>query len=135
MGRPFVALLGVLAAGCVSARVQSTRPGLPGPARPPESIEVLEQAPEAPYTVIARVECRTGAVYHDEDDLRRKLVEEAAASRRRCADPRGRVDRTPSPSSSRPAMIMTEEKRLPAEVIVFDRPEETGPGVGPSGGF
>jgi len=132
MGRPLVVLLGVLAAGCVSSQV--SRLDLdPRPARPPEAIKVLEQAPEAPYTVIARVQTRTGAIYHDEKDLLRKLVEEAAAlGGDALILGEGSTDSRPLFLVT--GMIMTEDKTLPAEVIVFDRPE-AGPGVGPHGGF
>lgn len=127
MGRPLVVALGVLAAGCVSANV--SRLDLDArPARPPEAIEVLEQAPETPYTVIARVESRTGAIYHDRQDLIRKLVAEAAALGGDA------LIVGPESTDSRPlflatGMIMTEDKTLPAEVIVFDRPDEAGPDV------
>jgi hypothetical protein len=134
MGRSVVALLGFFIAGCVSANVH--RLDLDArPPRPPESIEVLEEAPTAPYTVIARVECRTGAVYQDADDLRCRLVEEAAQLG---ADALilGVESKDFQPIFlATGVMIMSEEKMLQAEVIVFDRPEETVPGVAPAGGL
>jgi hypothetical protein len=39
---------------------------------------VLEEAPEQPYTVIARIETKADAVFKSYDDLRAKIVDEAA---------------------------------------------------------
>lgn len=118
MGRPVVALLGVLAAGCVSASVQRLDQALRPPCAP-EAIEVLEEAPDCPYTVIAHIESRSDAIYHGFDDLRRKLVEEAAelGGEALILGPEG-SDHQPIILVT--GMIMSEQKRLEADVIVFD---------------
>ena len=53
------------------------------PARAPESVLVLEKAPEQPYSVIARVESKAGNVFKDFDDLRLiAIIEQADVVRR-----------------------------------------------------
>ncbi len=118
MGRPVVALLGVLAAGCVSASVHRFDQGLRPPCAP-EMIEVLEEAPDCPYTVIARIESRSDAIFHSYDDLRRKLVEEAAELGGDALI-LGPEESDHHPIILTTGMIMSEEKMLEAEVIVFD---------------
>ena len=124
MGRPVVALLGVLAAGCVSASVHRLDQDLRPPCAP-EMIEVLEEAPDCPYTVIARIESKSDAVFHGYDDLRRKLVEEAAELGGEALI-LGGEGRDSYPIILTTGLIMSEEKTLEAEVIVFDRAEDTG---------
>jgi hypothetical protein len=119
MGRHAVAFVGLLAAGCVSASVHRFDQDI-RPPRPPEMIEVLEETPEKPYTVIAHIECQTDAVFHGVDDLRRKLVEEAAELGGDA------LILGPASTESQPiilttGMIMSEEKTLEAEVIIFFR--------------
>jgi hypothetical protein len=128
MGRPVVALLGVLAAGCVTASVHRLDQDLRPPS-PPDAVQVLEQAPDGPYTVIAHIESRSGALFHGSEDLRRKLIEEAAAlgGDALILGPEGRDSQ---PIILVTGMIMSEEKTLEADVIVFDRPQEdAGSGV------
>ena len=124
MGRPIVALLGVLAAGCVSASVHRFDQDLRPPCLP-EAIEVLEEAPDCPYTVIAHIESRTDAVFHGSDDLRRKLIEEAAELGGDAVI-LGSETSDHEPIFLVTGMIMSEEKTLEADVIVFDRPENAG---------
>jgi hypothetical protein len=124
MGRPVVALLGVLAAGCVTASVHRLDKDLRPPCAP-EAIEVLEEAPDCPYTVIAHIESRTGAVFQGSDDLRRKLVEEAAALGGEALI-LGAEGRASHPIILTTGMIMSEEKTLEADVIVFERPDGDG---------
>lgn len=122
MGRLTAVLLGVLAAGCVSASVDRLDQGLRPPC-PPEGIEMLAEAPECPYIVIARIEARSATIFHGTDDLRQKLVEEAAklGGDALILGPEGKDS---YPVFLATGMIMSEEKTLEAEVIVFDRPEE-----------
>ena len=124
MGRPVVALVGVLAAGCVSASVHRLDQDLRPPCAP-EVIEVLEEAPDCPYTVIARIESKSDAVFHGYDDLRRKLVAEAAELGGEAVI-LGPEDSDHQPIFLVTGMIMSEEKTLEAEVIVFDRVEDAG---------
>ena len=128
MGRFVTVLLGVLAAGCVSASVQHLSQGLRPPCLP-EAIEVLEEAPECPYTVIAHVESRSGAIFHSPDDLRRKLVEEAAELGGDALI-LGSVTTYDEPIFVATGMVMSQEKRLEADVIVFDRSETAGAPAG-----
>lgn len=132
MGRPVVALLGVLAAGCVSASVHRLDQDLRPPCAP-EAIEVLEEAPDCPYTVIARIESKSDAVFHGYDDLRRKLVEEAAELGGEALI-LGPEESDHHPIFLATGMIMSEEKTLEADVIVFDRTEEPAGSSGTAGG-
>jgi hypothetical protein len=77
------------------------------PARAPDSIVVLEEAPEQPYTVIARI-----------DDLRAKIVDEAAQV--------GGEAVIVGPESKETVFLIlptgmfpNEQKKLAGEVIVF----------------
>ena len=124
MGRPVVALLGVLAAGCVSASVHRLDQGFRPPCLP-EAIEVLEEAPDCPYTVIAHVESKSDAIFRSYDDLRHRLVEEAAELGGDA------LILGPEESDHQPiflvtGMVMSEKKVLEADVIVFDRAENAG---------
>ena len=126
MRRFAVAFVGLLAAGCVSASVHRLDNDI-RPPRPPDGIEVLDETPERPYTVIAHIECQTDAVFHDVDDLRRKLIDEAAELGGDA------LILGPESTESQPiilttGMIMSEEKTLEADVIVFDRADGAGRG-------
>lgn len=132
MGRPVVALLGVLAAGCVSASVHRLDQDLRPPCAP-EVIEVLEEAPDCPYTVIAHIESQSDAIFHSHDDLRRRLVEEAAELGGEALI-LGPEDSSHHPIFLATGMIMSEEKTLEADVIVFDRAEEPAGSSGTAGG-
>ena len=132
MGRFVTVLLGVLAAGCVSASVHRLDQDLRPPS-PPEAIEVLEEAPDRPYIVIAHIESRSDAIFRGYDDLRRKLVAEAAELG---ADA---LILGPEESDHEPiflvtGMVMSEKKALEAEVIVFDRADDSGTSGEPVGG-
>ena len=133
MGRPVVALLGVLAAGCVSASVHRLDQDLRPPCNP-EVIEVLEEAPDCPYTVIAHIESKSGAVFHSYDDLRRRLIEEAAGLGGDALI-LGPEDSDHQPIFLATGMVMSEEKTLEADVIVFGQSEDAGrPSDAPGGG-
>jgi hypothetical protein len=134
MSRPLVALLAVLAAGCVSARVQMLSRDLRPPCAP-EAVEVLQEAPDCPYRVIAHVESRSGAVFHGSEDLRQKLIEKAAELGGDALI-LGPEEKDSYPIILTTGMIMSEERILQADVIVFDRSDrsgESGP-PGPAGG-
>jgi hypothetical protein len=124
MGRLVPAFVGLLAAGCVSASVHRLDQDI-RPPRPPDVIEVLEETPEKPYTVIAHIECETDAVFHDVDDLRRKLIEEAAELGGDALI-LGPESRSSQPIILTTGMIMSEQKGLEADVIVFDRSDGIG---------
>ncbi len=123
MGRLVPALLGLLAAGCVSASVHRLDQDI-RPPRPPDVIEVLEEAPEKPYTVIAHVECQTDAVFHDVDDLHRKLVDEAAELGGDALI-LGAESACHQPIIVATGMIQAEGTTLQADVIVYDRSDDS----------
>lgn len=77
MNRTFTLVVALLLASCVRAEVRRLDEA-PRPERPPDAVELLFEAPDRPYTVIAVVESRTDAVFRDFDDLRVRLRAEAA---------------------------------------------------------
>jgi hypothetical protein len=124
MGRLVPALLGLLAAGCVSASVHRLDQDI-RPPRPPDVIEVLEETPEKPFIVIAHIECQTDAVFHDVDDLRRKLIEEAAELGGDALI-LGTETTCDQPIILTTGMIMSEQKSLEGDVIVFRNSDDVG---------
>lgn len=131
MDRRVVAVLAVLASGCVSATVHRFDQDLRPPCAP-EAVEVLEEVPDCPYSVIAHVESRSSAVFHGSDDLRQKLIEKAAEIGGDALI-LGPEEKNSQPIILTTGMIMSEEKILEADVIVFDRSEKSG-SPGPAGG-
>lgn len=117
MRRALCTSLCVMAAGCVTAQTHRLDPEL-RPARAPESVVVLEETPGQPYTVIARVESRTNAVFESFDDLRAKMRDQAA---RLGGDAVivGPETRETEFIILPTGMIPSEKKRLAGEVIVF----------------
>ena len=108
----------LLAVGCISTNVklldQATRP-----ARSPDSVAVLLEKPDQPYTVIAVLKSSSSTVFDSFDDLRRKMIAEAAMLG---ADA---LILGPESSSSTPifntvGFVMSERRDLTGEVIVFD---------------
>lgn len=65
-------------AGCISTSVQRLDQA-PQPARAVDSVVVLSEAPAGPYTVLAVVTARSATVFDSFDDLRRRIVVEAAS--------------------------------------------------------
>jgi hypothetical protein len=119
MRRLVAPLLGLLVAGCVTASVHRLDQAIRPPS-PPEAIEVLEASPDSPYTVIAHIESQTSAVFRGSDDLRRLLVEKAAELGGDALI-LGPEEEESTPIILPTAMIMSTEKKLEADVIVFDR--------------
>ena len=117
MGRALFVLVSIVAAGCVTSHLQQLDPDV-RPARAPDSIVVFEQAPEQPYTVIARVETTAEAVFKGYDDLRAKIVDEAAQV--------GGEAVIVGPESKETTFLIlptgmfpNEKKKLSGEIIVF----------------
>ena len=117
MGRTLLVSLCVVAAGCVTSHVQRLDQDV-RPERMPGSIVVFEEAPEQSYTVIARIESRTRTVFESSDDLRAQIVDHAAQL--------GGEAVILGPESKETefiilatGMILSETKRLSAEIIVF----------------
>ena len=118
MGRAAVALLSILAAGCVSASVERFDEALRSP-RPPDTIAVLEEAPQQPYTVIAHIESRTDGVLTECEDLRARLIDEAArlGGHALILEPEGAEAQ---PLLLANGMLYTDQITLAADVIVFN---------------
>ena len=117
MKRILLPLLVLWASGCVGVDVHRLE-NQPRPQRQPDAVRVLTEAPQGPYTTIALVEASTGTVFKGFEDLRRKLVEEAA---RLGGDAViiGEEDKESGVLFTGTAQINTEEKKLSGRVIVF----------------
>ena len=117
MGRALFMSVCVVAAGCVTSHMQRLDPDV-RPARAPDSIVVFEEAPEQAYTVIARIESQTDTVFKSFDDLRAKIVDQAA-------ELGGEAVIIGTESKETRFIILTtgmfpsEKKKLAGEVIVF----------------
>ena len=73
----FAILIALLAIGCASVDVERLD-DIPRPQRSADAVSVLMEEPDRPHTVIAVLESKTGSVFEGFDDLREKLVAEAA---------------------------------------------------------
>lgn len=109
--------LPVLAAACVTSQMQRLDSEIRAP-RAPDSIVAFEEAPQQPYTVIARIESKTDAVFQSFDDLRASILDKAARLGGEAV-----IFETPSKETEfimlTTGMIPSEKKKLAAEVIVF----------------
>ena len=72
---PFAVVLG--AVGCTSADVLRLDQTL-RPQTPPDSVRLIAQEPQQPYTVIALVSVRVDPVLGSQEDGRKRLMKEAA---------------------------------------------------------
>ncbi|MCL7959871.1 MAG: hypothetical protein M8861_06740 [marine benthic group bacterium] len=115
----FVAGSCLLLAACVSTSVQQVDTTARAP-RSPESVEVLEEAPSQAYTVIATIEAGSDLVFDSFDDIREKMVVQAAEL--------GGDALIVGPDSTETrfiltgtAMIQSDSRRLLGQVIVYDR--------------
>jgi hypothetical protein len=106
-----------LAAGCVQASVQRLDPA-PRPARSPDSVLVLLEQPDRPYAVLAVVTTTSSTVFDSFDDLRRKLIAEAA-SLGGDALILGRESTTTTPIFNTVSFVQSERRKTVGEVIVF----------------
>lgn len=112
------ALACLLAAGCVSTNVHRLDDTV-RPAREPGTVEVLSEAPQRPYTVIAVIEAKSGAVFDSFDDLRDAMRAKAAGLGGDA------VILAPGETEENfiltgTAMIRSEERRVRCEVIVYE---------------
>ena len=91
---------------------------VPRPQRSPDAVQVFSEKPDRPYTVIAVVESRTDAVFKGFDDLREKLIAEAA---RLGGDAviLGLEERESTMLITATSQIHSERKKPTGEVIVF----------------
>jgi len=67
----------LVATACVSTKVQLVDQSV-RPARSPDAVGALQQAPQQPYTVIAEIESRGESVFDSFGDLRNALIAKAA---------------------------------------------------------
>jgi hypothetical protein len=67
----------IFAAGCISTNVQRLDEA-ERPARSSDSVEVLYERPQQPYTVIAVLESEGRSAFDSFEDLQRDMVAEAA---------------------------------------------------------
>ena len=117
MGRALLISAFVLAAGCVTSQMQRLDTQA-RPARAPESIVVFDEAPDQPYTVIARVESRAHDVFTSFGDLRVRIVDQAAqlGGEAVIVGPESKeTDFIILPTG----VIPSEKKKLAGDVIVF----------------
>jgi len=108
----------ILVGGCINTSVQhlddAVRQG-----RSPDSVTVLLEKPQRPYNVIAVVEANAKTVFDSFDDLREAMVAEAAKLG-------GDAVILVSESTDSEfvftgvAMIESDQRKLIAEVIVFE---------------
>lgn len=111
--------IALLAIGCVSVDVERLD-DTPRPQGSPESVLVFSDEPDRPHIVIAVIESKTGAVYQGFDDLRRKLVAEAAKLGGD-AIILGTEGKESTMLITATGQIHSDEKELTAKVIVFSR--------------
>jgi lipopolysaccharide export system protein LptA len=111
----------ILAVGCINTSVQRLDHAV-RPARSLDSVTVLLEKPERPYTVIAVIEAKARTVFDSFDDLRRTMVAEAAKLG-------GEAVILGSESTDSEfvftgsGMIESDQRRMTAEVIVYERGE------------
>ncbi len=112
----------LFAVGCISTKVEQLDQAV-RPPQPPDSVVVYLEQPDQPYTVIAVIAASYEGALKSFDDLRRKMVDEAAdlggeALILGAESRKSRVIFVPNP-------IFFDRKVLTGEVITFDRPDET----------
>lgn len=128
MKRALLFCVCVLAVGCVSLKVNRLDE-VARPPQPAESVAVLSEQPDQPYTVIAVLDSKVDGALRGFDDLRRKMIGEAAQL--------GGDALILGPEAKKtevmfvPTPIFYDEMRLTGEVIVFDR--ASAPDTGPAG--
>jgi len=107
----------LLCVGCVNTSVQRLDDAV-RPAHALDAVDVLTEAPERPYTVIAIIESKNGSVFDSFDEMRDAMVAEAAELGGDA------VILGPEDTDERfiltgTAMIKSDERRLMCEVIVY----------------
>jgi hypothetical protein len=111
--------LALVTAGCIKTNVEPLD-DMVRQARSPESVEVLLERPEPPYTVIAVIESETGTVFESFEDLRREMVAEAAKLGGEALI-LGQETTDEQFILTGTAMIRSDTRKLVGEVIVYDR--------------
>jgi len=109
----------LLVLGCVNTSVQHLDQSV-RQARSVDSVSLLLDKPEQPYTVIAVIDAKTGTVFDSFDDLREEIIVEAAKLG-------GEAVILGSESTDSEfiftgiAMIQSDTRKLTGEVIVYER--------------
>jgi hypothetical protein len=110
----------LLLVGCVRADVQRLDQVV-RPTQSPDSVTVLLERPQRPHTVIATIKGRGETVFDSFDDIRRRMIVDAAQI--------GGDALILGPEATKStflilptALIKSDRKELTAEVIVFNRP-------------
>jgi len=116
MRRAFVISLCLLAVGCVSLRVRRLD-AVARPVRAAESVAVVHEAPDRPYTVIAVVESSYEGALKGFEDLRKELIAQAARL--------GGDALILGPESKQTGMILVATPSAPTPIF-FDRKKLTG---------
>lgn len=113
----------VLAVGCIRADVQRLDTVV-RPARPDDSITVLEEGPDQPYAVIATIESRGETIFDSFADLRRRMVTEAArlGGDALILEPESTESTFLIVHSTFPALIRSDVRELSGKVIVLGPP-------------
>ena len=111
--------LAIITVSCINTWISRC-----GRARSPDSVAVLLEAPQQPYTVIALIESNTETVFDSFDDLRREMVAEAAKLGGEA------LILGPEVTDSEfiytgTAMIQSDKRKLTGEVIVYERDRNT----------
>jgi hypothetical protein len=111
----------IFAVGCISTNVQRLDQAA-RPARSLDSVTVLLEKPQQPYTVIAVIESKAKTVFDSFDDLRKEMIAEAAQL--------GGEALILGPESTDSefiftgtTMIRSDTKNLTGEVVVYDKGE------------
>jgi hypothetical protein len=109
----------MLTVGCLNTTVQRMDQVV-RPARSPDSVTVLLEKPQRPYTVIAVIESDTETVFDSFDDLRRAMVAEAAKLGGEALILGPEATDTDFILTGT-AMIQSDKRGLKGEVIVYER--------------
>jgi len=111
----------IFAVGCISTNVQRLDQAA-RPARSLDSVTVLLEKPQQPYTVIAVIESKAKTVFDSFDDLRKEMIAEAAQL--------GGEALILGPESTDSefiftgtALIQSDTRNLTGEVVVYDQGE------------
>ena len=119
MRRVLPVFICILAIGCISTNVDRLDHAV-RPARSPDSVAVLSEKPQQPYTVIAVVESSAKTVFDSFNDLRNEMITEAAELGGEALI-LGPEDTESEFIFTGNAMIQSDERNLTGEVIVYDR--------------
>ena len=119
MRKWLVASACLLAIGCVTTSVQQLDQAV-RPARSVDSVSLLVEKPEQPYTVIAVIESNTETVFDSFDDLRGAIAAEAAKLGGEAVI-LGQESTDTAFIFTGIAMIQSDTRKLSGEVIVYER--------------